>query len=132
MGSRKKNMLDDNSKVRTQLDEKHPETCGEWDYLPLNNGLLSFSFALDMLYFFLKFFYCFFFNQIFFPGVNLTKISHFSINFFSKNFVSQNWKKYTLDILLEKEKEKTIIYLTYCPNRSLEHLIHPPLNVHQA
>jgi hypothetical protein len=26
---KKKKMLDDNSKVRTQLDEKHPETCGE-------------------------------------------------------------------------------------------------------
>ncbi len=26
---KKKKMLDDNSKVRTHLDEKHPETCGE-------------------------------------------------------------------------------------------------------
>jgi hypothetical protein len=100
-------MLDDNSKVRTQLDEKHPETCGEWDYLPLNNGLLSFSFELDMLFFFLKIFGRFF-NRIFFPSVNLSKFSHFSIQFFSKNFVSQNWKKTPWIYCWKKKKKRQL------------------------
>jgi hypothetical protein len=56
---------------------------------PLNNGLLCFSFARDMLCFFLKFFGCFL-NQFFFASVNLTKFSHFPINIFSKKFISQN------------------------------------------